>query len=154
MKESNLLIKQRKRKLYRQKRERKTSFGEMLQIDGCFDYWFGRKSKKACLINLIDDATSYNLCYFDEQETIRAATIVLWLLIKKWGIPQSIIDDYSYELVTRKVNNDWTVKYKAKTYQILRKNFCPAKSTISVKETFSGKIILLFKNQELSYKIT
>ena len=67
---------------------------------------------------------------------------------------KSIIDDYSYELTTRKVNNDWTVKYKAKTYPILRKNFCPAKSTISVKETFSGKIILLFKNQELSYKIT
>ena len=256
MKENNLLIKQRKRKQYRQRRERKTSFGKMLQIDGCFDYWFGRENKKACLINLIDDATSYNLCYFDEQETIRAATIVLWQWIKKWGIPQSIyadrrnayinyalmessnffgnlcknlkiqtipafspqakgriersnqthqnrlipklrlnnittiesankylksyylpyhnkkfalpiisnnhrklpeksrIDDYSYELATRKVNNDWTIKYKAKTYQILRKNFCPAKSTISVKETFSGKVILLFKNQELSYKIT
>ena len=96
---------------------------------------------------MIDDATSYNLCYFDEQETIRAATIVLWQWIKKWGIPQSIIDDYSYELVTRRVNNDWTVKYKAKTYPILRKNFCPAKSTISVKETFSGKIILLFKTR-------
>ena len=78
MKESNLLIKQRKRKPYRQRRERKTSFGEMLQIDCCFDYQFGRESKKACLINLIDDATSYNLCYFDEQETIRSATIVLW----------------------------------------------------------------------------
>lgn len=67
---------------------------------------------------------------------------------------KSRIDNYSYELVTRKVNNDWTVKYKAKTYQILRNNFCPAKSTISVKETFSDKIILLFKNQELPYKIT
>ena len=49
----------------------------MLQIDGCFDYWFGRESKKSYLINLIDDATSYNLCYFDEKETIQAATIVL-----------------------------------------------------------------------------
>lgn len=50
----------------------------MLQIDGCFDYWFGRESKKSCLINLIDNATSSNLCYFDEQKTIQAATIVLW----------------------------------------------------------------------------
>ena len=76
MKQEQLLIKQRKRKPYRKRRERKTAFGEMLQIDGCFDYWFGRDNPKACLINLIDDATSYNLCYFDSQETIRAATIV------------------------------------------------------------------------------
>lgn len=255
MKQEQLLIKQRKRKPYRQRRERKESFGEMLQIDGCFDYWFGREHRKACLINLIDDATSYNLCYFDKEETIRAATIVLWQWIKKFGIPKSIyadrrnayinydlvessnffgnlcrnlkiqtipafspqakgrversnqthqnrlipklrlnntttingankyintyylpnhnkkftlpikndehkklpqkakLDDYSYEISMRKVNNDWTIKYKSKTFQILRKNFCPAKSTIYIKETFSGKIILLFKNQELSYKI-
>lgn len=255
MKQEQLLIKQRKRKPYRKRRERKTAFGEMLQIDGCFDYWFGRDNKKACLINLIDDATSYNLCYFDEQETIRAATIVLWKWIKKFGVPQSIyadrrnayinydltesnnffgnlcrnlkiqtipvfspqakgrversnrthqerlipklrihnitttnnanrylnnyylynhnkkfalqiqedshrllpdntkIDDYAFEIVERKVANDWTVKYKAKTYQILRRNYCPAKSTIYVKETFTGKIFLLFKNQELAYKI-
>lgn len=255
MKQEQLLIKQRKRRPYRKHRERKTAFGEMLQIDGCFDYWFGRDNPKVCLINLIDDATSYNLCYFDEQETIRAATIVLWKWIKKFGIPQSIyadrrnayinydltasnnffgnlcrnlkiqtipafspqakgrversnrthqerlmpkliihnittinesnkylsnyylpnhnkkfalqiqedshrklsdkakIDDFAYEITERKVTNDWTVKYKAKTYQILRKNYCPAKSTILIKETFTGKIILLFKNQELSYKI-
>ncbi len=255
MKQEQLLIKQRKRKPYRQRRERKSAFGEMLQIDGCFDYWFGRDNKKACLINLIDDATSYNLCYFDEQETIRAATIVLWQWIKKFGIPQSIyadrrnayinydltesnnffgnlcrnlkiqtipafspqakgrversnrthqerlipklrlnnitnidqankylkayylpshnkkfalpiqednhrklpvgakIDDFAYEISERKVANDWTIKYKSKTYQILRKNYCPAKSTIYIKETFTGKVILLFKNQEFSYKI-
>jgi len=255
MKEEQLLIKQRKRKPYRQRRERETAFGEMLQIDGCFDCWFGRSKEKACLINLIDDATSYNLCYFDEQETIRAATIVLWQWIKKFGIPQAIyadrrnayinydltasnnffgnlcrnlniqtipafspqakgrversnrthlerlmpklrlndittinkanrylctyylpahnrkfalpvqddchrklpdntrIDDVAYEISERKVANDWTIKYKAKTYQILRKNYCPAKSTVYVKETFTGKLFILFKNQNLSYII-
>lgn len=255
MRDEQLLIKQRKRKPYRQRRERKTAFGEMLQIDGCFDYWFGRDKEKACLINLIDDATSYNLCYFDEQETIRAATIVLWQWVKKFGIPQAIyadrrnayinydltasnnffgnlcrnlniqtipgfspqakgrversnrthqerltpklrlnnittidkanrylnnyylpshnrkfalpiqedyhrklpnntrIDDVAYEISERKVANDWTIKYKAQTYQILRKNYCPAKSTVYVKETFTGKLFILFKNQILSYKI-
>ena len=54
MKEELLLIKQRKRKPYRKRRERKIAFGEMLQIDGCFDYWFGRNNTKACLINLIE----------------------------------------------------------------------------------------------------
>ena len=63
------------------------------------------------------------------------------------------IDDFAYEITERKVAKDWTIKYKAKTYQILRKNYCPAKSTVLVKETFSGKIFILLKNQELSFKI-
>ena len=46
--------------------DRKSMFGELLQIDGSFDYWFGREKLKACLINLIDDATSFNMCCFDE----------------------------------------------------------------------------------------
>jgi len=93
MKQEQLLIKQRKRKPYRKRRKRKTAFGEILQIDCCFDYWFGRDNPKACLINLIDDATSYNLCYFDSQKTIRATTLLLWKWIKKFGIPQSIYAD-------------------------------------------------------------
>lgn len=38
MKQEQLLIRQRKRKPYRKRRERKTAFDEMLQIDRCFDY--------------------------------------------------------------------------------------------------------------------
>ena len=99
----------------------------MLQIDGCFDYWFGRDNKKFAL-PIIENAH------------------------RKLS-DNAKLDDFSYEISMRKVNNDWTIKYKAKTYQILRKNFCPAKSTIFVKETFSGKAVLLFKNSELSYII-
>ncbi len=36
---------------------------------------------------------------------------------------------------------------------IIKKQYCPSKSTVYVKETFTGKIFLPFKNQELSYKI-
>ena len=65
MRQSNLQIKTRKRKPYRQRRERKEAFGQMLQIDGSFHKWFG--GKKSCLLNLIDDATSQNFCYFDHE---------------------------------------------------------------------------------------
>ena len=65
----------------------------------------------------------------------------------------AIIDDYSYIITPRKVANDWTVKYKAKIYQILRKNYCPPKSTVYVKETFTGKIIIMFKEQNITYKL-
>ena len=253
MREEKLMTWTRKREPYRKRRDRKEAFGEMLQIDGCFDHWFGKDSDKTCIINLIDDATSKNMCYMDEEETIRAAVIVLWEWIQKYGIPRSIyadrrnayintdlmetnnffgqmcknlqirtiaaftpqakgrversnqthqrhlkpllrlreiatieeankyikqyylpkhnrktsidvpldvhrklpkgakLDDYAYEIDHRKVNNDWTVKYKGKTYQILKRNFCPAKSTVYIKQTFSGSLQIEYKGEKLTY---
>jgi hypothetical protein len=47
----------------------------MLQLDGSPHRWFGNSS--AGLINLIDDASSLNLCLFDHAETVRAACLLL-----------------------------------------------------------------------------
>jgi len=255
MKSQHLQPKTRKRKPYRQRRERKKGFGQMLQIDGSFHKWFG--GEKSCLLNLIDDATSYNLCYFDVEETSYAACHVLWQWINKFGIPQSIycdrrnayisselleasgffgqmckrlqikvipafspqakgrversnqthqdrlvpklrlnnvstideanrylqshylyghnkkfaqdvnlypnlhrkpsqnttLDSICYIEEPRKVNNDWTVKFKGQILQITRKHYCPAKSTVMVRLSINGKILLLYKGELLEYKI-
>jgi transposase len=66
----------RKRRPHRQRRERKPAFGQMLQLDGSPHRWFGNSS--SCLLNLIDDASSLNLCLFDHAETVRAACLLLW----------------------------------------------------------------------------
>jgi transposase len=256
MRKEKLLVKHRKRKPYRRYRERKPRFGEMLQIDGSFHNWFGVDKPKACLLNLIDDATSVNICLFDKEETVRGACTLLWKWIKQYGIPLSIyadrrntyisedfiqanglfgqmckslsiktipafspqakgriersnqthqdrlikkmrlkniqtieqannflpsylskhnklfsiapnnsdnahrplkpntkLDDICFIEIPRKVACDWTVKYKGITYQIIRKYYCPAKSTVYIRESFSGTIYILFKNQSLSYTI-
>jgi hypothetical protein len=59
----------------------------MLQIDGTFHRWFTseednnitmkEEDRKACLINLIDDATNTNLMLFDKQETMICACRLL-----------------------------------------------------------------------------
>jgi transposase len=92
MHEARLMVKTRKRKPYRQRRVRKPCFGDMLQIDGSFHDWFGT-GEKACLMNLIDDATGLTLCLFDKEETVMGACMVLWEWCKKYGIPRSIYSD-------------------------------------------------------------
>ncbi|MDR2760367.1 MAG: ISNCY family transposase [Rickettsiales bacterium] len=99
LKKEKLIIRLRKRKSYRTKRERKEYFGEMLQIDGSFHEWFigssvvNKEDRKACLINLADDATNTIELLFDKQETTKCASLLLWKWIKKYGIPQSIYCD-------------------------------------------------------------
>ncbi|MCL2473639.1 MAG: ISNCY family transposase [Alphaproteobacteria bacterium] len=255
MKQAGLAHKTRKRKPYRQRRDRKECFGKMLQIDGSFHHWFGVDKPKACLLNLIDDATSHNLCLFDHEETSYTACIVLWQWIQKYGIPQSIycdrrnayisselsessgffgqmckrlriqiipafsaqakgrversnqthqdrlvpkmrlhnittieaanqylqrhylhyhnsrfakqsasfedvhsklpqhtkLDDICYLEETRKVNNDWTIKFRGRTLQITRKNYCPAKSAVMVRYSINGHTDIYYKNEHLSY---
>jgi transposase len=257
LKAHHLLTKVRQRRPHRQHRERNPRFGQLLQIDGSHHPWFGPHHPKACLLNLIDDATSTNLCLFDTAETVQAAVRVLWLWLKKYGIPQAIyadrrnacisqalteanglfgqlcrrldirtipafspqakgrversnqthqdrlvkelrlarittidaanaflkatylpnhnrrfarspeepvdvhrrllknatLDDFCFTEAPRKVANDWTVKFNGALLQIKRKYYCPAKSTVWVRQTFSGQLQIRFKNQKLAFAI-
>jgi Transposase and inactivated derivatives len=256
MRAEKLLTKVRKRSPHRKKRIRKPRFGQMLQIDGSPHHWFGLDHPKACLLNLIDDATSKNLCFFDHEETLKGACLLLWQWCQKYGIPQSIyadrrnayisqdltesnglfgqmcrrldiatipafspqakgrversnqthqdrlikkmrlvgvttidtanaflktylpnhnrrfskppeeqidvhrklpkhakLEDFCFFESERKVQNDWTIKYKNKLLQIQRRNYCPAKSTVHVKETLDGTLQIFFKNQKLSFNV-
>jgi transposase len=88
---AHFIGRRRKRRPYRRQRERKPAFGQMLQLDGSPHRWFGGTS--VCLLNLIDDASSLNLCRFDHAETVRAACLLLWAWMTRHGIPQSIYCD-------------------------------------------------------------
>lgn len=50
--------KKRKRVKYRCFRPRKEHFGEMVQFDGSYEYWFEERGPKCCLLAAIDDATN------------------------------------------------------------------------------------------------
>lgn len=89
----NLFIRQRKRKKYRKKRDRRENFGELLQIDGSIHNWFSDDQKNTCLLNMVDDSTGTTLAMLDTGET----TQVLLLTLKKWiqlyGIPNAVYVD-------------------------------------------------------------
>ncbi len=91
--EEGLWYKKRKRRVHRTRRERRHHFGELVQMDGSHHNWFGRKYEKSCLMNMVDDATGITLGSMDKQETTKAAMIILWRWIEKYGIPVALYTD-------------------------------------------------------------
>ena len=58
MKEAGLWQGQRRRKPYRQRREAKAHFGELVQLDGSFHEWLEERGPRGCLMHMVDDATT------------------------------------------------------------------------------------------------
>jgi len=84
----------RKRSVHRRRRERKTHFGELVQMDGSFHAWFEARAPTSCLLTLVDDATGTTRGRFGAQETIWAAVDVLRAWIECYGIPQALYTDW------------------------------------------------------------
>ena len=57
---------------HRQRRERKAHFGELVQLDGSFEASLEDRGPTACLMHMVDDATSRAAGRFEPQETIWA----------------------------------------------------------------------------------
>lgn len=90
LKSANLWQPHRKRKQHRLRRERRSRYGALLQLDGSIHAWFGNNAEKQCLMNMVDDATGRTLALLDKGETTRAAFALLRWWIKEAGIPLSI----------------------------------------------------------------
>ncbi len=93
LREAGLWTPHRRRSPYRQRRERKRHFGEMLQLDGSRHSWFEERGESSCLMNLVDDATGITMSLMAKEESTEAAMRVLWAWVKHYGIPGSIYCD-------------------------------------------------------------
>jgi transposase-like protein len=85
---------QRKRKPYRQRRERRAHFGDLVQMDGSFHQWLEERGERGCLMHMVDDATSTAEGRFYPEETIWAAAGVLRRWIEKYGVPRALYTDW------------------------------------------------------------
>jgi len=86
-------VKQRRRH-YRQRRERRHRFGELVQFDGSHHEWFESRGESCCLMNMVDDATSTTLTVLFEGRDHRSGDgRLLWEWIKRYGIPQGVYCD-------------------------------------------------------------
>lgn len=90
----------RERSPYRKRRERREHFGELVQMDGSHHQWFGANHPRACLINMIDDATGHKQSLMAEEETTEACMRALWAWIKQYGIPKALYTDRKNVFVT------------------------------------------------------
>lgn len=84
----------RKRAPYRQRRERKAHFGELVQLDGSFHAWYEDRGPTRCLITMVDDATSQSSGRFSGEETIWAAVAVLRAWLEQHGVPHALYTDW------------------------------------------------------------
>ncbi len=84
----------RRRKPYRQRRERKAHFGELVQMDGSFHPWLEERGPRGCLMHMVDDATSTVLAAFAAEETTWAAAHVLRTWIERYGVPRALYTDW------------------------------------------------------------
>jgi hypothetical protein len=94
MLEEGLWKRARKRKQHRKRRERRAHFGELVQLDGSFHDWYENRAGKACLMNMVDDATSTVEARLGDEETIWAAARVLRQWIAKYGVPLALYTDW------------------------------------------------------------
>jgi transposase len=93
MLEAGLWSRDRKRKAYRQRRTRRRHFGELVQMDGSFEAWLEGRAERACLINLVDDATSRGLGHLDQEETTWALADAYRAWVAKYGIARALYVD-------------------------------------------------------------
>jgi transposase len=89
-----LWTKERKRKPYRQRRERRAHFGELVQMDGSFENWLEDRGPRGCLIHMVDDATSTSLAVFDAEETTWGVAETLRAWVAQYGIPRALYVDW------------------------------------------------------------
>lgn len=83
----------RKKRKHRQWRERKHSFGEMIQMDGSHHDWLEGRGPELVLMAYKDDATGGVHARFYEYEGTVPALDSLKRYLHKYGIPQSIYLD-------------------------------------------------------------
>jgi len=92
--------KRRRRGRHRSRRARRAHFGELVQLDGSHHAWFGPEHPRACLLNLVDDATGTTLALLTEEETSEAAMQGVRQWIERYGIPRALYTDRKNVYVT------------------------------------------------------
>lgn len=84
---------QRVRKQHRRRRERRSCFGELVQMDGSHHDWFEGRRGWAVLMVMIDDATGQICARFFEEETLAAAFTMLQHYVARHGLPGALYVD-------------------------------------------------------------
>jgi hypothetical protein len=91
--EENIPYKKRKKRPHRQWRQRKSCFGEMVQMDGSHHDWFEGRGPACVFMGYIDDATGRPFGRFYPYEGTLPAMDSFKRYIRKNGIPASIYLD-------------------------------------------------------------
>jgi hypothetical protein len=93
LKARGLWERRRRRGKHRKRRDRRSSFGMMLQMDGSHHDWFEGRGPRCVLMVIIDDASNVTYARFYAAETTWAAFDVFGRWAKLYGLPRSVYAD-------------------------------------------------------------
>ena len=93
LKQRHLWQRRRRRGKHRQRRERRASFGMMVQMDGSHHDWFEGRCDKCVLMVIIDDATNVTYARLYPAETTEAAFDVFGRWSRAHGLPRAVYVD-------------------------------------------------------------
>ena len=91
--EAGLWEKRKKGWIHRQWRQRRESFGEMVQMDGSHHDWLEGRGPELVLMGLIDDATNTVFARFYDYEGTLPAMDSFKRYLQRYGLPQSVYLD-------------------------------------------------------------
>lgn len=85
--------KKKDKKVYA-RRTRRSCIGELIQIDGSYEWWFEKRGSQCCLLVCVDDATSQIMqMRFCETETTHDYFEMVGEYLKKHGRPKAFYSD-------------------------------------------------------------
>ena len=101
-------------------RDRRKTFGELLQIDASIHQWFKGSNLKYALHGAIDDATGTVMgLYFDDEETLSGYYHMFEKIILMYGIPKAFYTDkrtiFTYNKLSDKdktIENNTNIQFK------------------------------------------
>lgn len=152
--------KKKKKSEYRQWRQRRSSFGELQQYDGSYEYWLEDRAPKCCLIASIDDATSkITFAKFGEHEGVEP-TFNFWQeYVERLGKPLAIYVDkfstYSMNHKLAKENPDTLTQFERAMSQlqieVIKANSSQAKGRVErLFKTLQDRLIKEMRLNKIS----
>lgn len=90
---AGLWERRRKRDVHRQRRPRRSCFGELVQMDTSIHEWVEGRGEAMVLVTMIDDATSRVLARFYPGDTVEAHLDLLGRWLQAYGRPAALYTD-------------------------------------------------------------
>ena len=163
----------KKNKEYRSWRPRKEQYGEMEQFDGSYHEWVEKRGPKCCLLASIDDATSkITKAKFVSDEGVKSVFTFWRRYVKDKGKPIKVYlekkgdlhrgltetDKKNLEKIfsvqdVRVVNNDFTIRHKAKWFQLsqIQPTLVLRKDKVLIEKRIDDKIFISLRGKYLDY---
>src|SRR5438045_1965477 len=159
MLEEGLWSRQRKRKKHCQRRERKSHFGELVQLDGSFHDWLEGRGPRGCLMDMVDDATSRIEARLGKEETIWAAVAVARATAKRQRYhprkPTARELRQIFRLKTeRRISNDWLIRHEGRDLQLQatgQRRYGPTQSKALVCEWENGAREVYYRGERIAF---